>query len=194
MTVTWVIGGHGLLGSALLRELDRNDNRLFVPGERFRWNDQAKLGGQFAKAVAEFADLVGKHNSWQLFWAAGVGTMGSSPAELETETRALSTLLGLIEAESMKPYPASQLEIVDYVAPRYPMRAFNRNLEGWVDVEFFVTTDGTTRDVVVTDASHESFFRDQAVAAVERWQFEPRIFLGQPIEQRAYTRIRFNFQ
>ena len=100
----------------------------------------------------------------------------------------------MILAESMKPYPASQLGLVEYTQPRYPMRAANRNLEGWVDVEFYVTTEGTTRDIVVTNASHEDYFRQQAVEAVERWQFEPRVFLGQTIEQRVYTRIRFNFE
>ncbi|MGB7216521.1 MAG: energy transducer TonB, partial [Gammaproteobacteria bacterium] len=66
--------------------------------------------------------------------------------------------------------------------------------DGWVDVEFVVTKDGRTRDVVVTDASHSSYFRREAVAAVEQWRFQPRIFMGEPIEQRAYTRIRFDYK
>ncbi len=100
MTVTWVIGSHGLLGSALLRELDRSGQRLLVPDERFKWDDEANLRIQFEKAVKAFSALVGKENSWQIFWAAGVGTMGSSRAELEPETRSLSMLLGLVESES----------------------------------------------------------------------------------------------
>jgi len=99
-----------------------------------------------------------------------------------------------IQAESLKPLPASQLIITEYVAPRYPTRAASRSIEGWVDLEFVVTTEGATRDVVVTDASHETHFREQAAAAAESWLFEPREFLGQTIEQRAYTRIRFNLQ
>jgi len=100
----------------------------------------------------------------------------------------------LIQAESMKPFPATQLEMVEYVPPRYPMRASSRGLEGWVDVEFIVTTEGATREISVTDASHETFFRAAAVAAVERWQFEPRVFMGQIIEQRVYTRLRFDLE
>lgn len=99
MTVTWVIGSHGLLGSALLRELDHTGDRLFVPAERFRWGDEANLEIQFEKAAREFATLVGNDKSWQIFWAAGIGTMGSSRADLEPETRALSKLLGLLESE-----------------------------------------------------------------------------------------------
>jgi protein TonB len=93
--------------------------------------------------------------------------------------------------ESAKPVPASALKISTYVAPEYPQRALERNLEGWVDVEFTVGTDGKTRNVSVTAASHEAFFRREATDAVSKWQFEPRVFMGRAIEQTAYTRMRF---
>jgi TonB family protein len=96
-----------------------------------------------------------------------------------------------VSMESMKPLPASELKVVKYVAPEYPQRALERRIEGWVDLEFTVATDGTTRDIVVADASNESYFRREATAAVEQWRFEPRIFMGRTIEQRTYTRIRF---
>jgi TonB family protein len=97
----------------------------------------------------------------------------------------------LIAMEAAKPVPASALKIVTYVAPDYPPRANERSVEGWVDIEFTVGTDGKTRSVVVTDASHESIFRREATEAVSKWQFEPRIFMGRAIEQTSYTRIRF---
>jgi TonB family protein len=97
----------------------------------------------------------------------------------------------LIAMESAKPMPASALKIVTYVKPVYPDRALERGLEGWVDLEFTVGTDGSTRDVAVADASHDTFFRREAQAAVEKWRFEPRSFMGRAIEQRSYTRIRF---
>jgi protein TonB len=97
----------------------------------------------------------------------------------------------LIAMESAKPIPASALKISTYVAPEFPQRASERNITGWVDIEFTVGTDGKTRNISVTDASHETMFRREAMAAVEKWQFEPRIFMGRPIEQTSYTRIRF---
>jgi periplasmic protein TonB len=96
-----------------------------------------------------------------------------------------------IALESAKPLPASALKIATYVAPVYPQRANERRVEGWVDVEFTILPDGTTRNVTVANASHDSYFRREAVAAVEQWKFEPRIFMNRPIEQRSYTRIRF---
>jgi TonB family protein len=97
----------------------------------------------------------------------------------------------LIAMESAKPVPASALKIATYVAPTFPQRANERNIEGWVDVEFTVGTDGKTRNISVTDASHETLFRREATDAVGKWQFEPRVFMGRTIEQSSYTRIRF---
>jgi TonB family protein len=97
----------------------------------------------------------------------------------------------LIAMESAKPVPASALKIATYVAPAFPQRANLRSMEGWVDIEFTVGTDGRTRNVVVTDASHDSLFRKEATDAVGKWQFEPRVFMGRAIEQSSYTRIRF---
>jgi TonB family protein len=96
-----------------------------------------------------------------------------------------------IALEAAKPLPASALKMVTYVAPTYPQRALERRLQGWVDVEFTVRNDGTTTGVTVADASHETLFRREAVAAVEQWKFEPRVFMNRAIEQRSYTRIRF---
>ena len=97
----------------------------------------------------------------------------------------------LIAMEAAKPIPASALKISTYVAPDYPSRASDRNIQGWVDVEFTVGTDGKTRNIVVTDASHETMFRREAMEAVQKWQFEPHVFMGRPIEQTSFTRIRF---
>ena len=117
------------------------------------------------------------------------GLLGATDEGVRKARSALTEQL--IAMESAKPIPASALKISTYVAPEFPQRASERNITGWVDVEFTVGTDGKTRNIVVTDASHETMFRREAMAAVEKWQFEPRVFMGRPIEQTSYTRIRF---
>jgi len=114
-------------------------------------------------------------------------------AEAVKDARA-SLTARLIQAESSKLVPASQLTMEEYVPPRYPNLALARHIEGWVDVEFVIAVDGTVRDVVVTDASHEELFRDEAVTAIERWRIVPRVFMDQSIEQRTYTRVSFRLQ
>jgi len=100
MNAAWVIGENGLLGSALQRTLKRRGIRLFKPAGRFFWSDEAKLDKQLQTAVNAFAEFMGDSDNWQIYWAAGIGTMSSTEEELATETRTLSTVLKLIESES----------------------------------------------------------------------------------------------
>lgn len=99
MTIAWVVGSSGLLGSALHRGLQCTEARLFAPIERFRWDSEPDLAVQLEAAVKAFVAFLGNEERWQIYWAAGVGTMSSTEAELAVETRVLSTLLSLVDAE-----------------------------------------------------------------------------------------------
>jgi TonB family protein len=125
-------------------------------------------------------------------WVAEADSLNVDASRVDSVRAALTTLR--IDLESRKPVPANELILRDYVAPTYPNRAASRGIEGWVDVDFIVAVDGTTRDIVVTQASHDSYFRQQAAAAIEQWTFEPRNFLGETIEQRSYTRVAFKLE
>jgi UDP-glucose 4-epimerase len=99
MTAAWVIGGYGLLGTSLRNELVRNNCKVYMPPERFHWENEQLLVTQLRAAVTGYSAFAGNENSWQIYWAAGIGTMGSTTSELATETRVLSTLLDLLQAE-----------------------------------------------------------------------------------------------
>lgn len=98
MTVAWVIGSGGLLGSAVVRALVNDGTRLFTPAERFRWDQAQVLAEQLGIAVRCFAEQAEASGRWEIYWAAGVGTMGSAPSQLEGETIALSVLLAELRA------------------------------------------------------------------------------------------------
>jgi UDP-glucose 4-epimerase len=99
MTIAWVLGSGGLLGTALCRTLRINGTELFVSPERFCWDSGPELASQLAFAVQAFASQIGASDRWEIYWAAGVGVMSSSEDALAPETRALSLLLRLIESE-----------------------------------------------------------------------------------------------
>jgi TonB family protein len=122
-------------------------------------------------------------------WIDEAQAIGIDPDGVKSARASLTDQL--VAMESAKRLPASELKIENYAAPVYPERALERGIQGWVDVEFTVGTDGSTRDVTVADASNDTYFGREAVTAVQKWRFEPRVFMGRPIEQRAYTRIRF---
>ena len=70
----------------------------------------------------------------------------------------------------------------------------DRELSGWVIVEFTVSPDGETRDIVVTEADPKRVFDRAAVEAVDQWVFEPVGYRGQIINQRAGARLVFQVE
>ena len=80
------------------------------------------------------------------------------------------------------------------VAPVYPARALSRGLEGYVDLEFFVTAAGTVRDPVVS-FSTSSLFERAAMRAVLKFKYKPRVVDGVPVEVPGVkTRITFKIE
>ncbi len=98
MMISWVIGSGGLLGAALCRALRRNGEELFLPDERFCWGDEEALAAQVSATVGKFALRVQAADQWQIYWAAGVGTMSSSAEALGPEARALTHVLQTLES------------------------------------------------------------------------------------------------
>lgn len=99
MMIAWVVGSGGLLGSALCRALCNKGTELFSPAERFRWGSEFALTSQLEAAVRAFASRIDGMHRWEIYWAAGVGTMGGSEADFALETRILSQLLHLVASE-----------------------------------------------------------------------------------------------
>lgn len=97
MTIVWVIGSGGLLGSALCRALRSKGERFFSPDEAFCWREPSTLHSQLVKAVQSFGQQVHAADRWEIYWAAGVGTMGSTSEAMIPETDAFAVLLKAIE-------------------------------------------------------------------------------------------------
>ncbi len=80
------------------------------------------------------------------------------------------------------------------VAPVYPARALSRGLEGYVDLEFTVTTAGTVRDPIVL-FSTSSLFERAAIRAVLKFKYKPRVVDGVPVDVPGVkTRISFQIE
>ena len=67
------------------------------------------------------------------------------------------------------------------VEPEYPPQARQRRLEGWVQVQFTISTAGSVKDAVVVKSSHALFERN-AVQAVNKWKYQPLLREGKPAE------------
>jgi len=77
------------------------------------------------------------------------------------------------------------------IPPRYPMRAANRRIEGWVKVEFTITAEGTVKNAIVIDAQPQKVFNRAALQAIRRWKFKAKIIGGEAFEQRAVQVLQF---
>lgn len=77
------------------------------------------------------------------------------------------------------------------IRPMYPREAAISGIEGWVKVEFTITEVGTVKDPRVVDAEPARMFNREAIRAILKWKFKPRVIDGVATERRATQIIDF---
>lgn len=80
---------------------------------------------------------------------------------------------------------------LERIPPKYPARAVNRHIEGWVKIEFTITADGSVEDAVVKEAQPPEIFDEAALKAINQWTFKEKIVDGKAVEQRAVQTLQF---
>lgn len=78
------------------------------------------------------------------------------------------------------------------IRPMYPRDAAMNGTEGWVEVEFTITEVGTVKDPKVINAKPPRIFNREAIRAILKWKFKPRVIDGVAVERRATQIIDFN--
>lgn len=78
------------------------------------------------------------------------------------------------------------------ISPVYPRDAALKGLSGWVEVEFTITPLGTVEDPRVLNAEPPRVFNREALRAILKWKFKPRIIDGTAVERRATQTIDFS--
>ncbi|HBS42781.1 MAG TPA: protein TonB [Oceanospirillales bacterium] len=68
------------------------------------------------------------------------------------------------------------------VAPTYPRRAAQRGIEGYVVVEFTVSSLGTVIDPVVIEAEPPGMFDSAAIDAVKKFKYKPQMSDGKAVD------------
>ncbi len=146
-----------------------------------------------ARLVARARDEIGagQFESADL-WIGEARSLDDSSRLVRNAQQALDT--AEVTRESERILALSDLDFAEYVPPEYPARARQRQLEGWVDVEFLVDPTGNITDVEILDAQRLQYFRDAAVQAIRSWQVNPKTVRGRTISQRVRTRIEFRIE
>ena len=78
------------------------------------------------------------------------------------------------------------------IRPMYPREAAMSGTEGWVKVEFTITEIGAVKDARVVEAKPLRVFNREAIRAILKWKFKPRVVDGIAVERRATQIIDFN--
>ncbi|MBT8144191.1 MAG: energy transducer TonB [Gammaproteobacteria bacterium] len=84
-----------------------------------------------------------------------------------------------------------KLVAIEREPAEYPKKALRKCIEGHVVVRFIVATDGTTKDIAVISSRPLGVFEKAALAAVEKWRFEPRVINGVPVQREETQRLVF---
>ncbi|HZO08125.1 MAG TPA: TonB family protein, partial [Myxococcota bacterium] len=79
------------------------------------------------------------------------------------------------------------------IEPDYPMQARQRGIEGWVVVEFTISTAGTVKDPTVVASEPGTVFDRNAINAVRKWKYNPKMQDGKPVE-RPGVKVRLDFE
>jgi protein TonB len=120
--------------------------------------------------------------------AEGAAASASRPTEVAKATPAPTA------APAVPTPPAGESHDVRVVAPpkpAYPPAAVRNRQDGWVEVEFTVSADGSVQNAHVTASEPARVFDREAVRAVQQAKFEPKLENGQAVASTLRRRIEF---
>ncbi|MBZ9610269.1 energy transducer TonB [Rheinheimera maricola] len=69
------------------------------------------------------------------------------------------------------------------VEPRYPIAAARDGITGWVQLSFTIDKTGAVTQVEVLSAEPANVFNREAIRALKRWKYQPKIVNGEAINQ-----------
>ncbi len=77
--------------------------------------------------------------------------------------------------------------------PQYPPAAAKRGIEGYVVVQYTVTTKGTVKDIKIVEANPANVFERATLGAARGIKYKPKLVDGKAVEVEN-VRTRYNFK
>lgn len=88
---------------------------------------------------------------------------------------------------------ASPIMPIHRVEPRYPYKASQRRIEGYVVIRFNIDEKGQPVDLEVIEAKPKRLFEREAVKALKQWRYQPMLEQGQPVTHHGQT-VKLEFR
>ncbi|HAS27297.1 MULTISPECIES: energy transducer TonB [Vibrio] len=119
-----------------------------------------------------------------------LNSMSSLPSlDLNTSVDGLA-----INAPTFSDFGSNQQAMPLYrVEPRYPAKALKRGAEGHVIMSFTIDETGRPIDIQVTDANPRRMFEREAMRALKKWKYQPKVVDGKAIAQVGQT-VKLEFK
>ncbi|MDH5916691.1 energy transducer TonB [Vibrio splendidus] len=119
-----------------------------------------------------------------------LNSMSSLPSlDLNTSVDGLA-----INAPTFSDFGSNQQAMPLYrVEPRYPAKALKRGAEGHVIMSFTIDETGRPIDIQVTDANPRRMFEREAMRALKKWKYQPKVVDGKAIAQVGQT-VKLDFK
>ena len=122
--------------------------------------------------------------------ASLAGTEADAPAETTQDASATAPFVG--DYNPNGPVPFSALQLAYYVEPQFPEAYAEQSVDGWVDVRFSITTDGSVDSVELLDTDLPPEFLAPSRTAVGQWRFKPFVWNGMAIAASTTVRVTFS--
>ncbi|MGS0534881.1 energy transducer TonB [Pseudoalteromonas sp. SaAl2] len=74
--------------------------------------------------------------------------------------------------------PTGEATPIVRINPKYPTIAAREGIEGWVQLSFNVSPSGEVIDAQVTDSEPKRIFDREALRAIKRWKYRPKVIDG----------------
>ncbi len=78
------------------------------------------------------------------------------------------------------------------IEPKYPVQAARDGINGYVVMRFSIMEDGSVDEVEVIEAEPKRVFDKEAIRALKRWKYSPKIENGKALKQQG-QKVRLDF-
>ncbi len=172
IAVFWVMQSLISSGGSVLQPVDYGRIQSFImnePEEDVQTKERQPQKPPVAQKEPPKPDMVQPQSA-----AEGASSLDLGALDISTD---LSLDAGLAGAGS----DGEVMPIVK-VAPAYPRRAAQRGIEGYVVVEFTVSSLGAVVNPVVLEAEPPGVFDQAALDAVKKFKYKPQVTDGQAVD------------
>lgn len=190
---------YSLVSDALKKNTISNANfepRIKALSDKLIGASARNLEAEELEEAEKLAALVKRLGVDRKGLAALAKSINTRKAEIAAASSAAADEAAKAEAEAKEPEEVKIIpaKIISRVAPRYPNRALDKGLEGWVDIGFTISIKGEPYNIKVNSSDPEGTFDNAAIKAVKKWRFSParNEQTGLPVESNVTsTKLQF---